>query len=243
MNDIKNDPRIRLLTLNRPDKYNSLTLEMIEELIPAFRAEDAVQVILLKGAGNNFCTGADLKGDVPKIFEGIAKLYKVIHSSTKIVISLVDGYCLAGGFGLVAASDLLIATPNATFSLPETRRGLLAPLAAAMAEHALPKRILQELTLTAEPMVAERLYQIGFINQLVPPDTLEESGYKMAHNILKGGPQSIKLTKRMLSKNGTSLKESLEWQFKALATGEPAEGLLAFREKRPPKWETKPQIT
>lgn len=238
MNDIKNDPRIRMLTISRPEKYNSLTLEMIEELIPAFRAEDAVQVILIRGDGDNFCTGADLKGDVPKIFEGIAKLYKVMHSSTKIVISLVDGYCLAGGFGLVAASDLLIATPAATFSLPETRRGLLAPLAAAMAENALPKRILQELTLVAEPLGAERLYQIGFINQLVARENLEETGYKMAHNILKGGPQAIKLTKRMLSKNSSStLKEALEWQFKALASGEPAEGLAAFREKRPPKWD------
>lgn len=232
-----NDSRIRTLTLNRPDKFNALTLEMIEGLIPAFRAEDGVQIIFLKGEGNNFCSGADLKGDVPKIFEGIAKLYKVISASPKIVISLVDGYCLAGGFGLMAASDLAIATPEATFQLPETRRGLLAPLAASIAEHALPKRILVELTLAGEPLPAQRLYEIGFLNKLVSREGLEAAGYQMAEQILKGAPQSIKLTKRMLSKTGSSLKEALEWQFKALATGEPAEGLAAFREKRPPKWQ------
>lgn len=230
------DPRIRTLMLNRPDKCNALTLEMIEALIPAFRAEDGVRIILLKGEGNNFCSGADLKGDVPKIFEGIAKLYKGIVGSSKIVISLVDGYCLAGGFGLMAACDLALATPEATFQLPETRRGLLAPLAAAIAEQALPKRIFTELTLSGEPLPAQRLYEIGFLNRIVPRKELDEAGFLLASQILKGAPQAIQLTKRMLAKSNTTLKAALEWQFKALATGEPSEGLAAFREKREPAW-------
>lgn len=228
--------KIKMITLNRPGSYNSLTVELIESLIPAFRAEDGSQIILVKGEGNNFCSGADLKGDVPKIFEGILKLYKTMKSSSKIIISLVDGYCLAGGFGIMAASDLSIATPEATFQLPETRRGLIAPLATTLVENSLPKRILKELTLTGEPMTSERLYQLGFLNKIVSRDQLDAAGYQMAENILKGAPQSVQLTKRMLSKSGTPLKEALDWQFKALATGEPAEGLAAFREKRPPKW-------
>lgn len=233
---MRDDPRIRMLSLNRPAKYNALTLELIESLIPAFRSEDNTQILLIKGEGNNFCSGADLKGDVPKIFEGILKLYNAMKSSSKIIISLIDGYCLAGGFGIMAASDLSIATPEATFQLPETRRGLIAPLATMLVENALPKRILKELTLTGEPMTASRLYEIGFINRLVSQAELEEAGYEMAANILKGAPQAVKLTKRMLSKEGAPLQEALEWQFKALATGEPAEGLAAFREKRAPNW-------
>lgn len=226
---------IRIMSLKRPEKYNALTLEMLQELIDTVQAADDTRILLLKGEGPHFCAGADLKGDVPKIFESIAKLYQAILSSPKIVIALIDGYCIAGGFGLAAAADLALATPEASFSLPETRRGLVAPLAAMLAAHALPKRILLELTLSGEPLPASRLYEIGFLNQIVPRDQLELAGQTLAKNILKGGPEATKITKKMLTPT-TFLEEALEWQKKAIATGEPQEGLTAFREKRAPRW-------
>ncbi|MCB1113464.1 MAG: enoyl-CoA hydratase/isomerase family protein [Chlamydiia bacterium] len=231
-----NDNRIKELKLDRPEKYNALTEEMIDRLLKEIEAVDGVRVILLYGEGGNFSSGADLKGDAPKIFEKLVKLFSAMKSSPKIIIGLVDGHCIAGGFGLLAAADLAIATPEATFQLPETRRGLIAPLVASVSEHILPKRILKEMALTGEPLSAERLYNVGFLNCLSEKDQLLEFGYKMAEQILLGGPEAIYLTKRMLSQKTTPLKEALDWQFKALSTGEPAEGLNAFKEKRPPNW-------
>lgn len=226
---------IKTLSLKRPEKYNALTLEMIGELQESIVANDNTRVILLKGEGNHFCSGADLKGDVPKIFEAIAKLYSAMSASPKIIIALIDGYCIAGGFGLAAAADLALATPEALFSLPETRRGLVAPLAAMLAEHALPKRVLMQLTLGGEPLPASRLYEVGFLNHLVPRSQLESAGEALAHHILKGGPSATQITKEMLTKTAL-LEKGLAWQQKALATGEPQEGLAAFREKRAPNW-------
>ena len=226
---------IQAMRLKRPEKYNALTLEMLQELIDIVNKPDKTRILLLSGEGPHFCAGADLKGDVPKIFELIAKLYQAILDSPKIVIALIDGYCIAGGFGLAAAADLALATPEASFSLPETRRGLVAPLAAMLASHALPKRLLLQLTLSGEPLPASRLYEVGFINQIVPRDQLEHAGETLAKNILKGGPEATKLTKKMLTPT-TFLDEALEWQKKAVTTGEPHEGLAAFREKRAPSW-------
>lgn len=230
------DPRIKTFVLDRPEKYNALTEEMLDRLQKAVEAVDGVRVILLYGEGDNFSSGADLKADTPKIFEKLVKTLTAMESSSKIIISLIDGYCIAGGFGLLAASDLAIATPRATFQLPETRRGLVAPLVASVSEHLLPKRVLKEMTLTGEPLSAKRLYELGFINTIVEKEQLIESGVKMALDILKGGPEAIYLTKKMFASKSPSLKEALDWQYKALSTGEPAEGMKAFREKRDPFW-------
>lgn len=229
---------IKEIKLDRPDKFNALNEGLIDRLIGEVEAVDGNRVLLLYGEGNNFSSGADLKGDAPKIFEKLLKLFTTIRSSPKIMIALVDGHCIAGGFGLAAAADLVVATPEATFQLPETRRGLIAPLVASVTEHLLPKRILKEMALTGEPMAAQRLYDVGFLTALVPQAKLLEKGRSLADHILKGGPGAISLTKKMLSKSTSPLKEALDWQYKALSTGEPAEGMKAFREKRPPDWST-----
>jgi enoyl-CoA hydratase/carnithine racemase len=226
---------IRKVLLNRPEKYNALNLEMIERLIREIEARDNTRVLLLQGEGPHFCAGADLTGDFPKIFEGIVKLYHAMITSDKIIIALIDGHCIAGGFGLAAAADLALATPEASFSLPETRRGLVAPLASLLAEHALPKRILHELTLSGEPIKAPRLYDVGFLNKVVSREDLQTAAEALAQHILKGGPEATRLTKKLLSKSA-SLKDAIEWQAKALASGEPEEGVAAFREKREPHW-------
>lgn len=228
---------IRHHVLSRPGKYNSLTLEMIAQLTAEILEKDNTRVLILSGAGDHFSTGADLKGDVPAIFKALAQLYQTMTTSPKVIIAAIDGYCLAGGFGLAAAADLALATPEASFSLPETRRGLLAPLAAAFAKPLLPKRLLAELALAGEPLPAGRLYEAGFLNYLVPQDELLAAATRFAEQILKGGPQAISLTKQMLNPQKFSLDEALAWQQKAFNTGEVGEGLRAFQEKRLPKWD------
>ena len=152
---------IKVHKLSRPGKYNSLTLEMIEALSEQVASPDGSRVLILIGDENHFSSGADLKGDFFKIFEKLAHLYRQIQNSSKIVIAAIDGYCLAGGFGLAAAADLALATPEAVFQLPECRRGLIAPLAASLSQNLLPRRLLLELTLSGEPLSSSRLYEAG----------------------------------------------------------------------------------
>jgi enoyl-CoA hydratase/carnithine racemase len=231
----KLDSEILAITLNRPEKFNSLTAELIDELIQAF--ENPPRVIILRGAGGNFCSGADLKeaSSLEEIFKKIAQLYQAVLSSPAIVIAEVTGVCYAGGFGLALCSDLALGAADSRYCLPEVRRGFLPALLTTLLELRTTAAFAKQMALLASPYTAQEIYDKGILNFIHPPETLAQATFDLAKTILEGAPEAIRLQKKMMQKNlDFSLAGS--WQTKALATGEYLEGLKAFKEKRKPSW-------
>lgn len=229
-------PHIVRLTLHRPERKNALSLALIQELTAFLKQTPSdIRVIIIKGAQGNFCSGLDLNESLQAAFPLLKDLYLQLLHTPQVTIAQVEGMALAGGFGIIAACDLIYATPTSRYLLPEARRGFLPAFVKMLSQKQLPIRLIKELTFTCEFMSAERLYNVGFINQLydeVEPQTLEQ-----AKLILKSAPQALRLTKQMLQSFDEDFEEAMQYQAKAFKTGEVEEGIAAFKEKRPPQWE------
>lgn len=220
------DKNLLKVVLNRPEKRNALTLEMIKKLTQIFSKNDH-KIILLEGSGDHFCSGLDLKNaSFEEGFLQIAELYKAMTNTTAIIISNVKGICYAGGLGLVLASDLSNAAASSQFQLPEIKRGFLPALVLTLS---LFHPFIKEMALTANTYTASALYEKGVINYL------DAKLSEIIESLEAAAPQALALTKKMCHKP-FDFDKALQFQKMALETKEYEEGLLAFREKRAPKW-------
>jgi enoyl-CoA hydratase len=204
-----------------------------------------VQVLILTGAGGTFSAGMDLKGflsgDSPAFedrgFGGIVQ-----RPPAKPVIAAVEGYALAGGFELVLACDLVVASEAAKFGLPEVRRSLVAGAGGLLR---LPKRIpyhlAMEIALSGEHYPAARLYEAGLVNRLVPAGQALDGARELAGRIALGGPLALTATKRVIVESADwSSAEAFHRQGQIIGpvfmSADAREGALAFAEKRAPVW-------
>jgi enoyl-CoA hydratase len=236
------------ITINRPEKSNALNAGVRQGLFDAFqRANDDpdCRVVILAAAGERvFCAGADL---VEMATQGISIPPKdyipVIRKNVEMrkpVIAAVNGMAVAGGFLLVQMCDLVIASNTATFAITEARRGRGSPWAVQLAR-LLPRRIMAELLVTAEPISAARAYELGFVNHVVEPAELMNRARAMAQMITKNAPLTVRASLRMLDladEMGVRAAEmAADEIFKEVYLSEDAkEGPLAFKEKREPVW-------
>lgn len=156
------------IILNRPEKKNALNHALVEAFLKALDEEkkSPSNYLIIKGAGSTFCSGADLKEDLEKLFPHIKSLFERLKSFPKPVISYVEGYCLAGGMGLIAASDLVYAHPHAQFGLPEIKKNIVPAMVYGLLKPILNPRHLNELAYTGDFIDAKRAYEIGLINQV-----------------------------------------------------------------------------
>jgi enoyl-CoA hydratase len=239
---------VAVITINRPEARNAVNGEVargIAEAVDELDASKDVQVLILTGAGGTFSAGMDLKGfltgDSPAFgdrgFGGIVQ-----RPPVKPVIAAVEGYALAGGFELVLACDLVVASEEAKFGLPEVRRSLVAGAGGLLR---LPKRIpyhvAMEIALTGEHYPAARLQQAGLVNRLVPAGQALEAARELAGRVALGGPLALAATKRVII-------ESADWQAAeaferqgaiitpVFVSADAREGAMAFAEKRTPVW-------
>src|ERR1700694_2758720 len=174
----KQTPQVTTLTLNRPERRNSLTIELMIELISAieFAAADSTQrILILRGAGKAFCTGLDLKeaADETKAHataEMVAKTLITLSQTRLITIAVVHGAAVAGGAGLMSACDFVVAAERTKFGYPEVRRGLVAGLVMTFLRRQLRERDIRELLLGAELIDAKRALEMGLVNRVVPRD-------------------------------------------------------------------------
>src|SRR5256885_14856542 len=202
----KQSPQITVLTLNRPERRNSLTIELLNELIAAIKvASDQAneRVLILRGAGVAFCTGLDLKeaADQRKAHataEMVAKTLITLAETRLVTIAAVHGAAVAGGAGIMSACDFVVAAEKTKIGYPEVRRGLVAGLVMTFLRRQVRERHLRELVLGGELIDAARAKEIRLVNPVVPPNELMDEARKFADSVLQGGPNAIAQTKRIV---------------------------------------------
>jgi crotonobetainyl-CoA hydratase len=250
---VDNVARVTTVTLNRPERMNAINPAMHHELQAAFDAFAVDQeqfICVVTGAGTKaFCSGSDLKaaasgerGTYPS--GGYAGLIERFDLN-KPIIAAVNGVCLGGGFELALACDIIIATENASFGLPEPRVGAMA-LGGGV--HRLARQIglkrAMGLIFTATHIAAREGYWLGFVNEVVAPDQLKKATEKWCEQILACAPLAIRASKEAVMRglDEPSLQAALQHQaeypaFKAWRVADDTlEGPRAFAEKRAPVW-------
>jgi enoyl-CoA hydratase len=235
-------------TINRPKTRNAVNRRAAELLAAAMEELDsnpAIRVAIITGANNTFCSGMDLKafvrGELPEVKgRGFAGLCEA--PPKKPLIAAVEGYALAGGFEIALVSDLIVAADNARFGIPECKRGLVAAAGGMLRlPRQIPSRIAMELALTGDFIDAQRAYQIGLINRVVPEGTALEAAKHLARTIAANGPMAVAVSKQVII-------ESQDWATTDMfriqkelirpifQSRDAIEGASAFAEKRVPNW-------
>jgi methylglutaconyl-CoA hydratase len=245
----KQTPQISVVTLNRPERRNALTLELLTQLCATIKvaSDDAQErVLILRGAGVAFCTGLDLKeaADQTKAHataEMVANTLIAISQTRLITIAAVHGAAVAGGAGIMSACDFVVAAERTKIGYPEVRRGLVAGLVMTFLRRQVGERHMRELLLGSELIDAERAKEIGLVNRVVAQDDLINQALKFAESILQGAPCALAQTKRLIDELWWhSVKQdvdlALKYHMQAREAAEAREGIAAFNEKRKPNW-------
>jgi methylglutaconyl-CoA hydratase len=245
----KASPQITVVTLNRPERRNSLTLELLTELQGAIKAaaEQAQQrVIILRGAGAAFCTGLDLKeaADQAKAHataEMVANTLIAISQIHLVTIAAVHGAAVAGGAGIMSACDFVVAAEGTKIGYPEVRRGLVAGLVMTFLRRQVGERNMRALLFGAELIDAARAKEIGLVNRVVGSNDVMSEAQKFAESVLQGAPGALAQTKRLVEELWwRSVKEdvdlALKYHMQARESDEAREGIAAFNEKRKANW-------
>ncbi len=244
----KQTPQITLLTLNRPERRNALTIELMTELTAAIETANAdpqQRILILRGAGKAFCTGLDLqeaaKAEPHVTAETVARTLLALAETRLVTIATVHGAAVAGGAGIMSACDFVIAAERTKIGYPEVRRGLVAGLVMTFLRRQLRERDLREVLLASELFDAERAREIGLVNRVVPSGELEAAAQKIAASVLQGAPSAITNSKRLMEELwSTSVRQDIEralrHHLEARESPESKEGIAAYNEKRPPNW-------
>jgi methylglutaconyl-CoA hydratase len=240
---------ISIVTINRPEKRNALSLELIKELTETIQEvsnKTDVRAMILTASENIFSAGLDIvelanSANLEQFSRNLATLLKLIYELPIITIAAVIGGAHGGGGGLVLACDLAIAGSNAKFSFPEVRRGLSANIIMALMQRKLNQRDIAELLFIAEWIDAERALEYKIVNRVVDEENVLDYSLKMAQNILRAAPSALKRSKVLLhSLYPTSLENDIGLGIKsALLTHEDneyQEGIRSYLEKRDAIW-------
>jgi len=241
--------QILVITLNRPQARNAMNYESAQQLAAALDrldGDDSLVIGILTGAGNTFCSGMDLKafaatGQRPYVenrgFGGICE-----QPPRKPLIAAIEGYALAGGCEIAMACDLIIAASNATFGVPEVKRGLV-PGSGGMVRlpSRIPYHVAMEAVLTGDMFPAERFHQYGLVNRLVEPGQALDAALALARQIAQNGPLAVQTAKQIIAESRNWRPEDMfDLQRPRIAhvfaSDDAREGATAFAEKRAPVW-------
>jgi enoyl-CoA hydratase/carnithine racemase len=243
------------VTINRPERRNAMSFGVMDGLRTAFadaRADDAVRVVVLTGAGDKaFCAGADLGGGEGGIatsgaaaHEGrglLADLFRDMWSLGKPVIARVRGYALAGGFGLACACDLIVASDDSVFGTPEINVGLWPYMITVPLLRSMPPKTVLDLMMTGRRVGAEEGARIGFVQRVVPAADLDATVDALAADLASKSPLIMHWGRdafyRVLEMDADAALSYLQGMLTITSqTEDAAEGVKAFAEKRAPEW-------
>jgi enoyl-CoA hydratase/carnithine racemase len=240
------------VTLNRPEKRNALSAQLVNELIVALEtaaADTDARVIVLTGAGGAFCAGADLSlmsgggdedPDIPHR-GGFVELNIAMRDLGMPVIARVERYAMAGALALICGSTFVIAEDTATFSAPEIDRGLFPMMVLASLFRTVSKRDGLDMVLTGRKISAQEAVGMRLINKAVPSEELDDAVAVLASTLADKPPAAIRMGLRALNKTETlDFEEALPYLesqlMEVLSTEDAQEGIMAFLQKRKPVW-------
>ena len=241
------------ITLNRPDKRNAISYELIDDVTAALRqaAQSSAKVLILTGAGSAFSAGMDLenlKGLLGRTPEQnledsrtMAGLFRALYDFPKPTIAAVNGAAIAGGTGLATLCDFTLAVPEARFGYTEVRIGFVPGIVSSYLIANVGEKRARDLLLTGRLFSAEEAYRFGLVTEIVSPDQLMPRALQLAAQLMENSPASLETTKRLLS---IYTKEQLDRQLVSAIRENAAvrqtpdfkEGITSFLEKRKPKW-------
>lgn len=239
---------VTVATLDRPDRRNALSIAVLEALaggLERLARDGSTRVVILRGAGPVFCAGLDLAEAtddtlVERSARGVAAALERLADDRLVTIAAVHGGAYAGGAGLAAACDLVVAAADARFGFPEARRGLLPALVCGVLRTKVRRGDLAELFLVGEPIDAVRAREIGLVQRVVPPERLAAETRAVADAVLAGGPDTIRRTKMLLREAwgwpSGDAAAAIHGHLAGRRSAEAVEGLEAFLDKRPPAW-------
>jgi len=250
------DGAVATVTINRPEQRNALTTQTLVDLesaLGALGADDAVHVIVLRGAGDRaFCAGADLKEVLAaegllaqrRYFGGVASLLEAMARCPVPIVSMVHGFALAGGCGLAVAPEFTIAADDAEFGLPEVKIGLLPMTVMAPIARCVGRKQAVKFMMLGERVNAEEALRIGLATEVHPKADLEDRTYTLAEKLAALSPATLALAKEGLyTMTDMEYFKSLHYLREMIAitanTDDAKEGIRAFFEKRKPEWKGK----
>jgi methylglutaconyl-CoA hydratase len=250
------EAQVATITLNRPDKRNAISYELIDELLAALGeiAGSSALVLILTGAGKAFCSGMDLEnlkellGRSPeqnlKDSETMARLFRSLYDFPKPTIAAVNGAALAGGCGLATLCDFTLAVPEAKFGYTEARIGFVPAIVSTFLLRQVGEKHARNLLLTGRIISTDEAYRLGMVNEIVAAERLLDRARELAAQLIENSPVSLASTKRLLSELARrDLDAQLELAIKenaaVRATHDFREGISSFLEKRKPRWSGK----
>jgi enoyl-CoA hydratase len=242
---------VRVLRLNRPEARNALNAELIGALGSALAAAETapdVRCVILTGTGDRaFCAGMDLRSFADEgspmlnAGEGAAGYARFTRGELAVpVVGAANATAVAGGFEVLLGCDVIIASDKAVFGLPEVKRGLFAAGGGVFIATRIPLAVALELTLTGDPVSADRALALGLVNVVVPPAGVMDAALRMAERIARNGPLALRATKELVRTASTDLAKAQElqatWQPRVFGSADAREGATAFIERRDPVW-------
>jgi len=245
--------RVATLTLNRPEKRNAISFELIDELLRALDEvgnSDSI-VMILTGAGKAFCSGMDLdnlksllgRTQVQNVedSETMVRMFRSLYEFPKITIAAVNGPAIAGGTGLALLCDFTIVAPEAKFGYTEVRIGFVPAIVSTFLLRQVPEKQARDLLLTGRIFGAEEALKLGLVNEIVASDQLMARAKHLAAQLMENSAASLRATKLLLNEHA---RKDLDAQIEAAirenaairSTADFREGISAFLEKRKPVW-------
>jgi methylglutaconyl-CoA hydratase len=245
--------KIAIITLNRPDKRNAISFELIDDLMKALDevAKSEATVLILTGAGKAFCSGMDLDnlkgllGQTPEQnlhdSQTMVRLFRSLYEFPKVTIAAVNGPAIAGGTGLALLCDFTLAAPDSRFGYTEVRIGFVPAIVSTFLLRQIGEKQARDLLLTGRIFGAEEALRLGLINEIVPPEDLLARARQLASSLMENSASSLRATKQLLTDHARmELDAHIEAAVRENAairqTADFREGISAFLEKRKPVW-------
>jgi methylglutaconyl-CoA hydratase len=247
------DGPVATLTLNRPDKRNAISYELIEELHHALHEvqKSPANILILTGSGQAFCSGMDLENlrEITRHTEEenladsgrMAHMFRALYDFPKVTIAAVNGAALAGGCGLATLCDFTLASSNAKFGYTEVRIGFVPAIVSAFLIRQIGEKHARDLLLTGRIIDAGEAFRLGLVNEVVPPENLITRARELADTLAANSPASLLATKRLL-KTYSHLEldhwiaAAVDENARIRTTHDFREGVSSFLEKRKPNW-------
>jgi methylglutaconyl-CoA hydratase len=247
------DGPLALITLNRPDKRNAISYELIGELLRALAEieQSAAQIVILTGAGKAFCSGMDL--DNLRAITGrteeehladsttMARMFRTLYEFPKVTIAAVNGAAIAGGCGLATLCDFTLASSEAKFGYTEVRIGFVPAIVSAFLLRQVGEKHARDLLLTGRIISAEEAFRVGLVNEVVAHEKVLGRARELAASLISNSPASLLATKRLLKGYAAEsldrgIAAAIEENARIRRTADFSEGVSSFLEKRNPRW-------